>query len=180
MKRTLTLGLLLSACQCGTCAHPPAAIDAGGASAPGVAAPQLDAQPLLNEADVSGLLPPGKVTRQRLPGVPRTENYDSVRLSSGRDLGVAVQWWHYGTPAEAQARFQKDSAGYGPTKTTDEVGTHAFRAQGYQQRVLVFLDEPSRSVVAVTCSDQACPPGDETRLALLAHLVQSRLPRAAQ
>jgi hypothetical protein len=142
------------------------------------AGPLLDASVLLGDSARLAFLPPG-TARQHLQGAASTPTYDGLQLKppSSADLGLTVQWWRLPSAAEAQSRYDKNLSGYGtilPVK--DEVGTHSFRATGYQHRSLVFEDAGSGSVVALNCGEATCvgQAGDDELLAvaksILTHL----------
>ncbi len=188
----LVLALPFSGCKCKV-VPPPSGEEkptTTATSAPtGSTAPAggPEAQTLLNEADVASFFEGAKLAKGPLVGQPRSTGYDSVRFSRVKDpdLGVAVQWWHLPSREEAMIRYQKELHGYASVLPKEEVGTHSFRAAGWMVAYVVFLDEPSNSVVAVDCGRNTChlspdagdlDNADWSKLVALAKTVQSRLP----
>ncbi len=156
--------------------------DGGGAAVP----PSMGSR-LLQLDDVSSFLS-DPVSAKRLAGIPESPAYSSMRYypkdGLGENYGIGVQVWILG--GKASGRYVDDLGIYPVAVAKDEVGTRSFRA--YRDRVMYehFLDQPTGTVVSISCGASTCSPDSEktatrdqlswARIIGIAKTVQARLP----
>ncbi len=100
----------------------------------------------------------GKLVRERLADLPRTEFYDTVHFraeSEGERDDVAVRVWKLGEDA-ASEQYQELVTALGTAEGQDEVGDNSVRISTADIRALIFILRDAGVVVSVTCGKGQC------------------------